>query len=185
MNLAARFPATERPSDSVEPANGVLSAALWFDLQPRVSLGLTIEHAGLGKERFAIEANGDSLDARYAVDTLWLAGRLYFSDTRPAAYLGAGAGPSVVRVRAQGTRSSATFSVPGEPYQCARFGNPGGGVYVAGGVEAELTEAFLFTAQARVAGHFMSASDDALGSCGPGVGPSVSGAARVGLRYRF
>jgi hypothetical protein len=184
MQIGARFPEDSQRRNVEEAIDGALGLGAWFIPRSTWALGVAVEHIGLGKDHYATDSRGQTMNASYSTDTLWIGGRLYFSEERPAFYLGLAAGPALPRVRASGTRTSAAeFTVPPEPFQCSAAGGVGGAAAASAGVEFDLGDSWSFVSEARGSAHFFDKSS--IDGCAPGSGPAVSGSLRIGIAYRF
>jgi hypothetical protein len=185
FDVSARFPKDDAGRQVDEAVDSAVGLGVWVGSRAAL-YGLTVERLGLGKDHYAANTNGETLNASYLADTLWLAGRWYFTGDRPAFYLSLAAGPALPRVRATGTRASTdALVVPPQSYECSRAGRVGAGVAFAAGTEFDLAESWSLLAEARFSGHFMSGATDAFSGCAPGTGPAVAGVLRLGLAYRF
>jgi hypothetical protein len=148
--------------------------------------GLAVEFAGLGRDHYG-SANGSStVNAAYSVGTLWLQGRWYLSDARPAVYITGAAGPALPFARATGTRPSDNPLVaPPVPYECSETGKVGLGLAAAVGVEFDVARSWSLISDARFAGHVLSSDSSQFGTCAPGVGSALSGSVRLGVQLRL
>jgi hypothetical protein len=185
MNVNHRFSTADRGGRSEQALDSALAAALHLDFDAEWGLWLGYEHVGLGKERFDIDSTGDSLDARYAVDTLWLGARFYFDQRRPSWYVGAAIGPALQRVRGVGTRTSRPFNASNAPFECEETGGFGAGLRAGAGAEIDLAERFSFVSDLSAVGHVLPGASDAFDGCAPGAGPALQGVFRIGLAYRL
>ena len=183
MTAGARFPESEAARSVEEAIDGTFGLSAWLGGRGAI-YGLSLERTGLGKDHYAPNANGESMEASYGVDALSLLGRWYFSKERPALYLGLSLGAALPTARTTGTRAS-NFVMPGEPYSCSATGPVGGAAAATVGVEFEVAPGLALLADARAAGFLMSRSANAFGGCAPGTGPAVGGALRLGVSYRF
>jgi hypothetical protein len=185
LDASARFPKEEASRQVEEVVDSAVGFGAWVGSRGAL-YGLTIERVGFGKDHYATNANGETLNATYLADTLWLAGRWYFTEDRPAFYVSLAAGPALPRVRATGTRASTeALVVPPESYECSTGGRVGVGVAAAAGGEFDVAESWSFLAEARFSGHFLSGAGDAFSGCAPGTGPAIAGALRLAVAYRF
>jgi hypothetical protein len=185
LDVSARFPRDNGARDAEEVVDSAVGIGAWAGSRSAL-YGLIVERTGFGKDHYSTNANGETLNATYLADTLWLAGRWYFTDARPAFYLSFAAGPALPEVRATGTRASAAALVtPPEAYECSRMGRVGLGVGAAAGGEFDVAESWSFLAEGRLSGHFMSSAGDAFSGCAPGSGPAMAGTLRLGVAYRF
>jgi hypothetical protein len=185
FDVSARFPKNDAGREVDEAVDGAAGLGAWIGSRSAV-YGLTLERLGLGKDHYGANASGETLNASYLVDTLWLAGRWYFSETRPAFYLSLAAGPALPRVRTTGTRlSTDVLVVPPSSYECSRAGRVGAGIALAAGGEFDVSESWSILGEARFSGHFLSGAADSFSGCAPGTGPTLAGVLRVGLSYRF
>lgn len=185
FDVSGRFPKNDAGREVDEAVDGAAGFGAWIGSRSAL-YGLTLERLGLGKDHYGANASGETLNASYLVDTLWLAGRWYFTETRPAFYLSLAAGPALPRVHATGTRmSSDALVVPPVAYECSRAGRVGAGVALAAGTEFDISESWSLLGEARLSGHFMSAGTDAFSGCAPGTGPAIAGVLRLGVGYRF
>lgn len=184
----ARLPRSAVGREVDEVVDSAVGLAAWVGSRS-AAYGLVLERLGLGKDHYATSAAQgtlETLNVSYLADTLWLAGRWYLTDDRPAFYLSLAAGPSLPRARATGTRASADALVrPPEAYDCAAGGRVGAGVAAAGGAEFDVAESWSLLGEARVSGHFLSNASDTFGGCAPATGAAVGGALRLGAAYRF
>jgi hypothetical protein len=182
---AARFPANEAARSVEEAIDSTLGIGAWVGSR-RLAFGLAFERIGLGKDHYATDGAGQVLDALYLVDTLWLGGRYYFSQTRPAVYVTGQVGPALPEARATGTRQSSTpLSAPPSPYQCSDAGTVGVGFAAAIGAEFDVARDFSFLTEAKATAHALSQSGSAFNGCAPGTGPAVGGSIGLRLAYRF
>ncbi|HEX7670874.1 MAG TPA: hypothetical protein VF395_14865, partial [Polyangiaceae bacterium] len=185
FDVSARFPKSDTGRGVEEAVDGAVGLGAWIGSRSAL-YGLTVERLGLGRDHYGTNGSGETLNASYLVDTLWLAGRWYFTETRPAFYLSLAAGPALPRVRASGTRlSTDALVVPPLAYECSRAGRVGAGVALAAGGEFDISESWSLLGEARFSGHFLSGGADAFSGCAPGTGPAVAGVLRLGLSYRF
>ncbi|HVW29491.1 MAG TPA: hypothetical protein VHC69_29205 [Polyangiaceae bacterium] len=185
MTAGARFPASQALRSVEEAVDGTFGASVWLGGRGAI-YGLSLERTGLGKDHYGTNANGETMEASYGVDTLSLLGRWYFSKERPAFYLGLSVGAALPDERSTGTRApDGVFVTPGESYSCSASGRVGGAASATAGVEFEVANRLAILADARAAGFLMSKSADAFGGCSPGTGPAVIGALRIGASYRF
>jgi hypothetical protein len=185
LDAAGRFPESESGRNVVEAVDSSLGAGAWLGSRG-MAFGLAFERTGLGKDHYGTDANGQTLNASYLVDTVWFGARGYFSETRPAFYLSGQVGPALPEVRATGTRTTGVpFSAPPAPFECSDSGRVGVGFAGAAGGEFDMSEDFSLLAEAKVAAHVLSNSGSAFGGCAPGSGPSVSGSIGLRLAYRF
>lgn len=184
MQLGAHFPEDSDRRSVEEAIDGAIGLGAWLIPRSTWALGVALEHIGLGKDHYATDSRGQTMSASYAADTLWIGGRIYFSEERPAFYLGLAAGPALPRVRASGTRTTtAEFTLPPQPFQCSATGGIGGAAAASAGVEFDLGDAWSFVSEARGTAHFLDKSS--IDGCAPGSGPAVSGSLRIGIAYRF
>ena len=182
---AARFPANESARSVEEAIDSTLGIAAWVGSR-RLAFGLAFERIGLGKDHYATDGAGQVLDAEYLVDTLWLGGRYYFSQSRPAVYVTGQVGPALPEARATGTRQSSTpLAAPPSPYQCSDSGTVGVGFAAAIGAEFDVARDFSFLTEAKATAHALSQSGSAFNGCAPGTGPAVGGSIGLRLAYRF
>jgi hypothetical protein len=180
-----RFPQNETGRTVEEAIDSTFGASLWLGSR-RLVVGLAAERTGLGKDHYATNANAETMEASYAVDTFSVLGRWYFADVRPAMYLGLSVGAALPTEHTIGTRApDGVFVTPGEPYSCSASGTVGATAALTAGVEFEVAPGLSLLADARAAGFFMSRSANAFGGCAPGTGPAVIGAIRLGASYRF
>jgi hypothetical protein len=185
LDVSARFPRDDSARNVEEVVDSAVGIGGWLGSRSAV-YGLAVERIGFGKDHYATNANGETLNATYLADTLWLAGRWYFTEDRPAFYLSLAAGPALPEVRATGTRApAAALVVPPESYECSRMGRVGLGVAGAAGAEFDIAKSWSFLSEARISGHFMSSASDAFSGCAPGSGPAVTGTFRLAFAYRF
>jgi hypothetical protein len=185
FTAGGRFPETEAGRSVEEAVDSTFGLSVWLGGRGAV-YGLSAERTGLGKDHYATNAQGETMEASYAVDTLSLLGRWYFSKERPALYLGGALGLAMPTERTVGTRASeGLFVTPGESYSCSATGRIGGAANATVGVEFEVAPGLAVLADARVAGFVMSRSANAFGGCAPGTGPALLGALRLGVSYRF
>jgi len=185
FDASARFPKSDAGREVDEAVDGAAGLGAWIGSRSAL-YGITLERLGLGKDHYGANASGETLNASYLVDTLWLAGRWYFTETRPAVYLSLAAGPALPRVRATGTHASTdALVVPPAAYECSRAGRVGAGVALAAGGEFDISESWSLLGEARFSGHFLSGGTDAFSGCAPGTGPAVAGLLRLGVSYRF
>lgn len=186
FEAGAHFPNDNGLRTVEEAVDSALGVGLWLIPWSRWAVGLAVERVGLGKDHYATDASGQTLNASYDVDTLWLGGRFYFSADRPAFYLGLAAGPALPRVRATGTRATTDqFAVPPQPFECSATATIGGALAAAAGVEFDIANAWSLGAEGRAVGHFLGSSPTAFDGCAPGTGPAVGGSLRFGFEYRF
>ncbi len=184
MQFGAHFPDASALRNVEEAIDGAFGLGAWVIPRSSWALDVAVEHIGLGKDHYATDSRGQTLNASYSVDTLWIGGRLYFSEERPAFYLGLAAGPALPRVRASGTQvTPAPFTQSPQPFQCSATGDVGGGAAASAGVEFDLGDAWSFVSEARGVAHFLGKSS--IDGCAPGSGPAVSGSLRIGIAYRF
>lgn len=182
---AARFPANESARSVEEAIDSTLGIAAWVGSR-RLAFGLAFERIGLGKDHYATDGAGQVLDASYLVDTLWLGGRYYFSQTRPAVYVTGQVGPALPEARATGTRQSSTpLAAPPSPYQCSDSGTVGVGFAAAIGAEFDVARDFSLLTEAKATAHALSQSGSAFNGCAPGTGAAVGGSVGLRLAYRF
>ena len=185
MTAGGRFPQTETGRSVEEAVDATYGLSVWLGGRGAV-YGLSLERTGLGKDHYATNANGETMEASYAADTLSLLGRWYFSKERPALYLGLSLGAALPTERTTGTRApEGVFVTPGESYSCSATGRIGGTASASVGVEFEVANRLAVLADARVAGFLMSRSASAFGGCAPGTGNALGGALRIGVSYRF
>jgi hypothetical protein len=148
--------------------------------------GLAVEVAGLGRDHFSTANGSTTVNAAYHVDTLWVQGRWYFSQARPAVFLTAAAGPAVPVAKATGTRPSDNPVVaPPVAVQCTETGKVGLGLAAALGVEFDMARAWSFVSDARFAGHVLSRDSSEFAGCAPAVGSALSGTVRIGIQLRL
>lgn len=184
MQMGAHFPEDSQARNVEEAIDGAIGLGVWVVPISRWALGVAVEHIGLGKDHYATDSRGQTMNASYAADTLWIGGRLYFSEERPAFYLGLAAGPALPRVRASGTRATTSeFALPPEPFECSATGGVGGAAAASAGVEFDLGDAWSFVSEARGVAHFLEKST--IDGCAPGSGSAFSGSLRIGIAYRF
>lgn len=189
FQAGAHFPEASEASEvrSVEEAiDSAFGLGAWVIPRSSWALGIAVERVGLGKDHYATDSRGQTMTTSYLADTLWFGGRFYFSEERPAFYLGFSAGPALPRVRATGTRAtSAEFTVPPEPFECSATGSVGAGVAASAGVEFDIGDAWSFVSEARGMAHFLGKSTASFDRCAPGPGNAVGGSLRIGFAYRF
>ncbi|HEX4336918.1 MAG TPA: hypothetical protein VH062_13455 [Polyangiaceae bacterium] len=182
---AARFPGSEANRNVEEAVDSTFGLSVWLGGRDLI-FGISAERTGLGKDHYGTDAMGETMEASYAVDTLSLMGRYYFSKERPALYLGASIGAAMPTERTTGTRApDGVFVTPGESYTCSANGRVGGTAAATVGVEFEIARRLALLADARAAGFLMSKSANAFGGCAPGSGGAFVGGVRLGLSYRF
>jgi len=185
MTAGARFPESQALRSVEEAVDGTFGASVWLGGRGAV-YGLSLERTGLGKDHYATDAMGQTMEATYGVDSLSLLGRWYFSKERPAMYLGLSFGAALPYERSTGTRApGGVFVTPGEPYACSATGRVGAAASATVGVEFEVATRLAILVDARGAGFSMSRSANAFGGCAPGTGPALTGALQIGASYRF
>lgn len=184
MTGMGRFP--DVPGRNVEEAlDGVYGLALRVGTR-RLAFGLAAERVGLGKDHFGPNASGETLGATYGADVLWISGRWYTADVRPAAYIELAGGPALPTARVTGTHvTGSAFTFAPTAYDCSAFGRAGGALSLAGGAEFDVGGSWSVFAEGRMQGFFLSRAREAFGTCAPPTGPGVGGALRIGLGYRF
>jgi opacity protein-like surface antigen len=186
FEAGAHFPEDAAGRSVEETIDSALGFGVWIFPRSTWALGLSLERVGLGKDHYATDALGQTLNASYDVDTLWLGGRFFFSENRPAFYLGIAAGPALPRVRATGTREvGSPFAQAPQPFECSASGSVGAGVTASGGVEFDIADQWSLVGEGRAVGHFIGKSAGPFDGCAPGSGPAVGGSLRVGFSYRF
>ena len=183
---AGRFGGDDAPGRSVQEAvDGMYGLSAMIGSRAAL-YGLALEIAGLGRDHYATANGGNTVNAAYRVDTLWLQGRWYFSEKRPAVYVTGAAGPALPVAKATGTRPPEDPLVsPPVSYQCTETGKVGLGLAAALGVEFDIARAWSFVSDARFAGHVLSSDSSAFGDCAPATGSALSGTVRVGFQLRL
>jgi hypothetical protein len=185
MTAGARFPQSQALRSVEEAIDATFGLTAWLGGRGAV-YGLSLERTGLGKDHYATNASGETMQASYGVDSLSLLGRWYFTKERPAFYLGLSLGAALPHERTIGTRApEGVFVTPGESYSCSATGRVGGTGSLTAGVEFEVASRLAILADARAAGFLMSQSASSFGNCAPGTGPAFVAALRVGASYRF
>jgi hypothetical protein len=184
FQVGAHFPEDKELRNVEEAIDSAIGLGAWVIPKSSWALGLAVEHIGLGKDHYATDPRGQTMNVSYAVDTLWIGGRFYFSEERPAFYLGLAAGPALPRIRASGTRATTNeFTEPPQPFQCSATGSVGGAAGVSAGVEFDIGNAWSFVSEARGTAHFLGKST--VDGCAPGSGTAIGGSLRIGIAYRF
>lgn len=186
FEAGAHFPDDSGLRSVEEAVDAAYGLGVWLIPRSTWALGLAVERVGLGKDHYGTDTSGQTLNASYDVDTLWLGARLYFSAERPAFYVGLAAGPALPRVRATGTRvTTDQFAVPPQPFECSTTASIGGALAAAAGVEFDIANAWSVVGEGRAVGHLLDSSPNAFEGCAPGSGPAIGGSLRFGLEYRF
>jgi hypothetical protein len=148
--------------------------------------GLALDVAGIGRDHYGSANGSTTINASYNVGTLWLQGRWYLSETRPAVFLAAAAGPALPFVRATGTQPSGNPVVaPPVAFECSATGTVGLGLAAALGVEFDIANAWSLISDARFAGHVLSRDVSEFGTCAPAAGSALSGTVRLGVQLRL
>jgi hypothetical protein len=191
LELGAGFAAGGRlaPDDPSRANQEAIDAAYDFGVfvGTRTQLyGIVLERMGLGRDHYGAVSASTTINTSYLVDTLWVAGRWYFSEERPAIYAQAAVGPALPSADATGTRpSSDPLVVPPVAYQCSDTGRVGLGVAAGIGAEFDIAPSWSLVSDARFSAHFMSHDAGAFGGCAPATGTALTGIARVAVQLRF
>jgi hypothetical protein len=148
--------------------------------------GLVLERTWIGRDHYGAVSDNVTTNANYLIDTLWVSGRWYLADARPAIYLGAAIGPAIPRTRATGTQPSDLPLVsPPVSFECSESGKVGLGLAGVVGAEFDVADQWSFLADARIAGHVLSQSADQFNRCAPATGSTLGGTARLAVQFRF
>jgi hypothetical protein len=186
FQAGGHFPEASQGRNVEEAIDSAIGLGAWLLPRSSWSVGLAVERIGLGKDHYETDSRAQTTNASYLADTLWLAARTYFSEERPAFYLGLAAGPALPHVRATGTRATtAEFTRPPDPFQCSSAGRVGAGVAAAAGVEFDIGDDWSLVGEARGTAHFLGKSAAAFDGCAPGSGTAIGGSLRLGIAYRF
>jgi hypothetical protein len=184
FQVGGHFPENRELRAVEEAIDSAIGLGAWLVPRSTWALGLAVEHVGLGKDHYATDSRGQTMNVSYAADTLWVGGRVYSSEERPAFYLGLAAGPALPSVRASGTRETQeAFTRPPQPFECSATGSIGAAAAATAGVEFDLGDAWSFVGEARGMAHLLGKSS--VDGCAPGSGTALSGSLRIGIAYRF
>lgn len=182
---ACRFRSDSLPRSNQEALDGAYGIGAFVGTRSAL-YGLAVELAGLGRDHYGSPSGNTTISASYGLNTLWLQGRWYFSEARPAFYLSAALGPALPTVRATGTRPSDTPLVaPPVPFECSETGKVGLGLAAGAGVEFDIARHWSLLGDARVNGHVLSRDSAEFGTCAPATGSALGGTARLGVQFRL
>ena len=177
--LASAFAASaqEELVDTDYALGGILALSREF------SLGLELEHSGLGRVRALSDQN--SIDAEYSATGLWLAARVFpIRRERLDLFVNLRLGLVLQHVDALGTRlDSTSIAVPAQSFSCSEWDGPGVGVGGAVGLAYRLSHHVSLLSRVDATGARLSG--DTLGTCAQGIGSVASVGGSVGLAYEF
>ena len=189
LTLEARFGFNTRLSSSFnDAAHEQLLDATWalsgfLAWSPEYSLGLEVEHAGLGRVRGL--SGQDSIDAEYSATGGWLGARVFpWRSERWELFVNLRAGLVFQHVSALGTRQTSTsITVPPSSFSCSETDGPGFGI--GGGIGAALRVSRHVSVRSRLDATGERLSGDALGTCADGMGSVATVSGTLGLAYEF
>jgi len=157
--------------------------AAYLALNREFSLGLELDHVGLGRVRALTGQN--SIDSEYGATGAWLGARVFpIRRERLDMFVNLRVGLVFQQVDARGTRADATnITVPARSFACNEWDGPGFGFGGAFGVAYRLGRRVSFVSRVDLTGARLSG--DTLGECAAGIGSVASLGGSVGLTYEF
>lgn len=180
-----RFPSDTLPRSNQEAIDGAYGLGAFVGNRSAL-YGLAVEISGLGRDHFGSANGATTINASYRVDTLWLQGRWYFSERRPAFYVSGAVGPALPVANATGTRpSNEPLVAPPVPFQCTETGKVGLGLSAGAGAEFDVARDWSLLGDARLVGHVLSRDSAEFGACAPATGSALAGTVRVGVQLRL
>ncbi|MDI1447378.1 hypothetical protein [Polyangium sp. 6x1] len=172
---APLFPITQR-------SGATFGFGLAYLLSP-LSVGLTYEHAGLGREDSGVVPFGAVHIAR-STDTLWASVRMRFSGLEPIVpFFGVGLGAVWQSAHADGVFLVDGGLRGGQTFSCSATDSLNLGLRAIAGVEVPLGKTVSFTGEGSFDAYRLSS--EVIDGCAPGAGTTNSIFFRVGLLYRF
>jgi hypothetical protein len=189
LTLEARFGFNARFGSSFDAAaddevfDTSFALGAYLAWNPEYSVGLELEHSGLGRVR-ALSAE-NSIDAEYSVTSAWLAARVFpWRTERLDLFVNLRIGLAMQHLDALGTRQdSASITVPATSFSCSAWDGPGIGLGAALGMDYRLGRHFAFVTRLDAAGERLNGAE--LGTCADGIGSVTSVAGTVGLAFEF
>ncbi|MDC0739999.1 hypothetical protein [Polyangium mundeleinium] len=172
---APLFPVTQR-------GGTLFGLGLTYLLHP-LSIGLTYEHVGLGREDSGVVPFGAVRIAR-STDAAWASVRVRFSGLEPIVpFLGVGLGAVWQSAHADGVFLIDGGLRGGQPFSCSATDSLNLGLRAAVGVEVPIGKTVSFTAEGSLDAYRLSS--EVIEGCAPGAGTTNALLFRVGLLYRF
>ncbi|MDI1481748.1 hypothetical protein [Polyangium sp. y55x31] len=172
---APLFPVTQRGA-------GTFGFGLAYLMHP-LSIGLTYEHVGLGREDSGVVPFGAVRITR-STDTLWASVRMRFSGLEPILpFFGVGIGAVW-----QGAHADGVFLLDGGlrgglPFSCSATDSLNLALRASAGVEVPVGKTVSFTGEGSIDAYRLSS--EIIEGCAPGAGTTNALLFRVGLLYRF
>jgi hypothetical protein len=179
----ARFGSSFDSSADDEVLDTHFALGAYLAWNPEYSVGLELEHSGLGRVRALSGEN--SIDAEYSTTSAWLAARVFpWRSERWEAFLNLRLGLAMQHVDALGTRQeSASITVPAVSFSCAAWDGPGIGLGAALGLSYRVARHFAVLTRLDATGERLSG--DELGTCADGIGSVTTLSGTIGVAYEF
>jgi outer membrane protein OmpA-like peptidoglycan-associated protein len=143
------------------------------------AIGVGYDHGFIGSDR-AGGTGGAFTDTSRSLDELWLLGRYYpWQNDAVALYLQLGLGPTWQSIDVSSVGSPLVTNPATMPTQCSARGPVGLGLRGGAGVDVVLSSLIVFYGEVGV--DRLQVTDQAIGSCGPGMGGTTFLATRFGF----
>ena len=151
--------------------------------KPEYSLGVELEHSGLGRVRAL--SGQEAIDVQYSATGAWFAARVFpIRRERLDVFVNLRIGAVVQHLDAIGTRLvSSSNGTPAQAFKCSEWDGPGIGLGGAIGLSYRLSRHVSLLSRLDATGHRLSG--DPLGNCAEGIGSVASVGANLGLAYEF
>jgi hypothetical protein len=179
----ARFGSSFDPSADDEAVDTHFALGAYLAWNPEYSVGLELEHSGLGRVR-ALSAE-NSIDAEYSSTSAWLGARVFpWRTEHLEAFLNLRLGLAMQHVDALGTRQESTsITVPAVSFSCGAWDGPGVGLGAALGLNYRVTRHFAVLTRLDASGERLSG--DELGACAAGIGSVTTLSGTIGVAYEL